>query len=113
MKIDASIFSFVSERFTKPAFNSREYKIMLLLLGLTGTILSLLSTSLFGSGLSPDSVYYISIARNIAAGNGFVTFMGAPMIEWPPLYPLILAIPGILFKIDPLISAPYIGAIHG
>jgi hypothetical protein len=111
MKRVLLIFSFISNRFTNPAINFREYKIILLLLGLTGMALSLVSTSLYGAGLSPDSVYYISTARNLIAGKGFISYMGIPIVEWPPLYPIILAIPSIFIKIDPLISAPYISAI--
>jgi hypothetical protein len=84
---------------------------MLLLLGITGMTLSIMSTSLYGAGLSPDSVYYISTARNLVAGKGFISYLGTPIVEWPPLYPIILAIPGIFIRLDPLISAPYISAI--
>ena len=40
------------------------------ILGLTGTVIALLSTSVYGPGLSPDSVAYIFAARSLLAGDG-------------------------------------------
>lgn len=111
MKIILSIFEYVSLKLTTPTRLSTEYKILLLVLSLGGILLSLLSTSLYGAGLSPDSVYYISAARNIAGGNGVTSFDSTPFILWPPLYPMLLAIPALIFNLDPLASAPIINAI--
>ena len=111
MKAVLSFFHNVLLKITIPTRYSNKYKLILLLFGLGGMILVLLSTSLFGAGLSPDSVYYISIARNFADGKGLITYLGDPVVVWPPLYPILLAIPSILFKIDPLISAHVINAI--
>ncbi|MCX6253738.1 MAG: hypothetical protein NTV31_04585 [Bacteroidia bacterium] len=111
MKTIISIYHYVSLKLITPTIFSKEYKIILLFLSLVGIVHILLSTSLYGAGLSPDSVYYISAARSLAAGNGLISFYGTPWIEWPPLYPVLLAIPAFAFKIDPLTSAPIINAV--
>jgi hypothetical protein len=111
MKHISSIYNDVLLMFKTPTNSSKEFKIILLLFSMTGVAIILLSTSLYGAGLSPDSVYYISTARNIASGNGFTSFDGIQMVLWPPLYPLILAIPDIVLHIDPLSSANIINAI--
>lgn len=45
----------------------------------------------YGAGLVGDSVTYISTARSLLAGAGFVRFDGQVIVHWPPLYPLLLA----------------------
>lgn len=45
----------------------------------------------FGIGTSNDSVTYMAEARNVRAGDGFVSFDGVPVTEFPPLYPALLA----------------------
>jgi hypothetical protein len=104
------IFSFL-QNLMKPAEATFGYKTLLLILSLSGVVIVLLSTSLYGAAVSPDSIYYISAARNIIAGNGLVSFYGTPFIAWPPLYPIVLAIPGLIFHTDPLSSASVINAI--
>lgn len=50
----------------------------------------------WGIGLSPDSVVYISAARNLHEGYGLSVFTNscarAPLIHFPPLYPLLLTL---------------------
>lgn len=43
-----------------------------------------------GPGVSPDSVTYIEVARNLLAGNGFV-IDGKAITHYPPVYPLLIA----------------------
>lgn len=90
---------------------SIEIRIALIILSITGFVLVMLFTKLYGTAVSPDSIFYISTARNLAEGNGLISFDGAPLILWPPLYPIILAIPDIIFNIDPLVSSPVINAL--
>ena len=111
MKIILSFFKYVSLKLTEPIGPSVGYRVLLLVLSATGVVLSLLSTSRYGAGLSPDSVYYISAARNIAGGFGVTSFDGSPFVYWPPLYPMLLSIPAIVFHLDPLTTAPIINAI--
>jgi hypothetical protein len=111
MKNLISLYNRFSIMLITPPTLSGKNKIILIFLSLTGVFHILLSTSLYGAGLSPDSVYYISAARNLAEGKGLVTFYGTQWTDWPPLYPIILALPAFGFKIDPLASAPFINAI--
>jgi 4-amino-4-deoxy-L-arabinose transferase-like glycosyltransferase len=63
--------------------------------------------------LLPDSVSYISVARNLLAGEGLVLFDGSPINLWPPGYPIALASLGLL-GLDPLsIAGPLNTAIFG
>jgi hypothetical protein len=69
-----------------------------------GILLLLVNTGRWGAALSPDSAYYISAARNLAAGRGFTCFDGGPLVTWPPLFPLTLAGLGRL-GIEPVAGA--------
>ena len=57
-----------------------------------------------------DSVIYIGAARSLAHGSGLY-MLGwlprMPLTGWPPLYPLMLAVPAH-FGIDPTVSAKWI-----
>lgn len=67
------------------------FTLLLLGLSLLGVGLVLLREATYGVALHWDSVNYISVARNILAGEGFVEFTGKDYTRWPPLYPLVLA----------------------
>ena len=95
----------------KPTESTLGYKLLLLILSLSGFVIVLLSNSLSGAAFSPDSVNYIGAARNLAEGKGLVSFDGTPFIAWPPLYPIVLAIPSFIFHLDPLSTASTINAI--
>ncbi|MFH0736251.1 MAG: glycosyltransferase family 39 protein [bacterium] len=86
-------------------------KIPIVTLALIGAVGILILTNLFGAGVAPDSVAYVSVARHVSQGFGFVNFDGYSFILQPPLYPLILAAIKMVFFIDPLISAGYLNAI--
>jgi hypothetical protein len=45
-----------------------------------------------GPGLSPDSVTYLSAARSLAGGHGFVDFTGQPDTTFAPGFPALLAV---------------------
>ena len=86
-------------------------QIALGVLGFIGAITILLLTSRHGTGLTPDSVAYISAARNLAEGNGFLTYNGLHLVVQPPLYPIMLAFVKKVILIDPQISAGYVNAV--
>jgi len=86
-------------------------KLFLAMMGFVAFSIILFATNSYGAGLSPDSVNYISVARSIVNGAGFVQFSGSPMVVWPPLYPMILATVEHIFGVDPLSSAAFINAI--
>lgn len=57
-----------------------------------------------GPGVSPDSVVYIEVARNLLDGKGFFAG-GEAMTHYPPLFPLILALIGYFTGGDVLDAA--------
>lgn len=63
-------------------------------------LLVALLASFTSHGYSPDSYSYLEAARNLLAGQGFtssILFVGsppidpAPLVTWPPVYPLAIA----------------------
>ena len=67
----------------------------------------------FGVALHSDSVFYISVARSLLAGEGFMQVVWGPMGVWPPLYPLLLAAAS-LFVFDPhTVAGPVNAVIFG
>jgi len=94
-----------------PITMSTKHKLLLALLSLVGTVFILLSTSRYGAGLSPDSVTYISTARNLIKGVGFISYGGDPLVSQPPLYPALLAVIGKIFGTDPLLVANLVNAL--
>lgn len=67
----------------------------------------------FGVALHSDSVFYISVARSLLAGEGFMQVVWGPMGVWPPLYPLLLAAAS-LFIFDPhAVAGPLNAVIFG
>jgi len=89
----------------------KTYKIPLVLLGLVGACAVIYLVSLHGAGTLPDSVYYVSVARHIADGTGFVGYDGYYLVLQPPLYPFVLAAIKTVFFTDPLVSSGYVNAI--
>ena len=87
------------------------HKITIAVIAFLGLSIILLLSRLYGIGLLSDSVYYVSVARHIACGNGFVGYDGYNYVLQPPLYPFLLAAFKIIFNIDPLISAAYFNAL--
>ena len=83
---------------------------LLLILGLLGVLLVLVSTSRFGPGVSPDSVALVSTARNLLSGKGYVQYDGSRFVSSPPLFPTLLALTGV-YGFDPLDVARYFNAI--
>jgi len=71
----------------------------ILLISLAGGMLIFYSTA-WGPWAFSDSAAYLSTARNLIAGRGFGYFNPdgslVAFTYYPPLYPLILAVPGVL-----------------
>lgn len=40
----------------------------------------------------PDTVVYLSAAQSLLKGEGLVTYTGVPLVEFPPLYPILIAL---------------------
>ena len=76
----------------------RKYSI-LAAISLVGVFLLGFATYPYRVGVSPDSVNYLSAAKNLVQGNGLVTnvirwnnrYESIPFIFWPPLYPVVIA----------------------
>lgn len=78
-----------------------------------GAALVLARGAAFGVGLDYDSVNFVSVARNLLAGEGFAQFDGNPYRVWPPLFPILLAAGG-LAGFDPVdFAAPLNAALFG
>jgi hypothetical protein len=67
------------------------YRVALTALALVGISLVIVATSKYGAGVSSDAARNLSTADSLMAGRGFVDMVGAPLVLWPPLYPLLLA----------------------
>ena len=78
-------------------------------LGIAAACLVLLRQADFGPGLSADSAIYVSTARNLFAGAGFVPAFGE-YSHRPPLYPLVLAATGF-FHDDMIDAAAVLNAV--
>jgi hypothetical protein len=83
-----------------------KYKFLLAALSLLGAGIILFATSHYGAGFSPDSVLYLSSARNLEMGKGINNLTISP-----PLYPVLLASIGIIFGKDPITIAHIINAV--
>lgn len=79
-------------------------------LGTLGILLILLGTSRYGVGLSPDSATYIAAARSLLIGRGYLNHSGAPVFEFPPFYPTLIAL-GTLVWPDSISVARYVNAL--
>ena len=90
------------------------FTLTLVALALLGTALILARQVNYGVGLHVDSPLYISVARHLLEGEGFVEFTNKELyVKWPPLYPLLLATAS-LFRFDPLnVAGPLNAAIFG
>lgn len=64
-----------------------------------------------GIGVSPDSIIYISVARNLCAGKGWVEFSGLPMINFPVFYPTFLSGISFITGKDILNIAPLLNGV--
>ena len=79
-------------------------------MGAISGALLIVATSRYGIGMSPDSSAYVSVARNILAGQGLTMYDGLPMLSWPPLWPAFLAGAGSL-GLDPAVAARWLNAL--
>lgn len=84
---------------------------IIFLISLAGAALLMFSASRYGLGVSPDSIGYFSVSENIVSGKGFLLYNNTPLVSHPPMYPIVLAVPQFLFKIDALQSSLWINAI--
>ena len=86
------------------------FTLLLAAMSMVGVGLVLIREVNYGVLLSIDSASYISTARNLLEGNGFLAWYGYIYIDSPPLFPLMLALTGI-FGTDPIDTAGYLNAV--
>ena len=89
-------------------FLARKLSTLLILFLAAAGMIAIFYATRWGTGTSPDSVAYIGAARSLLQGDGlsvpFGESINAPMTHHAPLYPLLLALPG-LFGADPVVNA--------
>jgi hypothetical protein len=67
-----------------------------------------------GVGISPDSIMYMSTARNLNAHMGLNYFGNKPIVAFPVFFPMFLAAVEFITQTDPLVLAPALtGALFG
>lgn len=86
-------------------------RIFLIALAVMGSALVWVATSRYGPGLSTDGARYLSSAESIAAGRGLIDYLGLPLVNWPPLYSLILAGLITLTGLDVLVLAQWVNIL--
>lgn len=89
----------------------RRYWLGVTALGLAGAGIVLVSSVKYGAGISPDSVAFLDVARSFASGKGLVFHTGKPLVESPPLYPLLLGLVGAATRLDPTVFAQLVNAV--
>ncbi|MAT42114.1 MAG: hypothetical protein CL609_07210 [Anaerolineaceae bacterium] len=87
------------------------FYILLLALSFLGFVLVYYASQKYKIGISPDSIQYIGTARNLLSGTGFTTYNNSPLVLFPPLYSIFLALFGLLFQTDPLLLANVFNAV--
>lgn len=58
-----------------------------ILAALIGFFLIQVFSKYSGIGISPDSVTYLSAARHLVHGKGFISFDDLPVVDFPFAYP--------------------------
>lgn len=67
-----------------------------------------------GVGISPDSIMYISGARNLNAHKGFTYFGDKPLVAFPLFFPTFLGILLFITGVDPVVMGPILtGVLFG
>jgi len=94
-----------------PEGAGRHWAVAVVILTLAGAGIVLLSTAKYGAGLSPDSVSYFDVARSLVSGKGLVFHTGEPLVWWPPLYPMLLALIEFATHLAPATFVPFLSAV--
>lgn len=87
--------------FSQTPFTQKLFTLVMAAAGAVILFTMLLVSTRYGLGLSPDSTAYIKAAEGLLTGQGWAF----ASVQWPPLYPLVLAIFGYLGGGDIINSA--------
>lgn len=88
--------------------DKKSFRIFLAVQSAAGALVVYLATRAYGPGLSTDGARYLSTAESIAAGRGIVDYLGLPLINWPPLYPALLAGFNLVSGVDVFVVGQFI-----
>ena len=99
---------FATASLTRPRLD--HFTLFAVSLAVLGTISVLFRQVPYGAGITGDSIAYISTAQNLLEENRFATWSGQIYADFPPLFPLLLALIGI-FGYDPIESAGPLNAV--
>ena len=91
-------------------FKPDRFTLFLGTLSLLGVVSALLREATYGVNLNADGLTYISVARNLLAGEGFVAWEGRHYVSWAPLWPALLALVGFL-GFDPYDASGVVNAV--
>jgi hypothetical protein len=83
----------------------------LCVLSIGGAILVYQATSLIGPGVSTDGTMYLSVAANLLKGRGLIDLYGSPLVQYPPLYPALIAFVSGLTRMDIFFAGWYINIV--
>ena len=90
-------------------FGRDPFALLIVVLAGLGTAHILVRTAPYGVAVNADTTTFLSTALNFLAGEGWQDFAGAPLVGWPPLFPLLLAAGGWI-GIEPLAAGRWINA---
>ena len=82
-----------------------------LVAAIAGAVFIFILTHYHGVGISPDSVSYSGVARNLCEGKWLVDFDENALIIFPAGYPVFLGLLSMLSNVDVLVLAPFINAL--
>lgn len=83
------------------------YWVFLIIFGLLAVALAFKITTPVGAGVGTDGVIYLSNAANFLKGEGLIDYSQQPLLRWPPLYPVILAMLSWFTKLTTFRAAWY------
>lgn len=63
------------------------------------------SISKYGLGISTDSVHLLFGGLNLSEGRGLISFNDGFLLNWPPLYPMLLALTHLVTGLDVFTAA--------
>jgi hypothetical protein len=82
-----------------------------LVVGLIGTVATIIAARGRYPGLGNDATSYVAIANHFAAGKGLGYFLEPKLGLWPPGWPVLLAFPKWAFGISPQYTALFVNAL--
>lgn len=96
-----------------PSVTPDRNRFLVFLLGLSLLLMTLgaVATSRYGAGVASDSVNYLAVAQNLMDGHGLRDHLGATLMLWPPLYPIVLAGLALVTHLDIFAAAWYLNLL--